>query len=234
MISLQAAMPETLALFDLDHTLIPFDSGMQWTAFLVARGLLPTDAPARHLAHCQAYVAGTLDIHAMHRASFEPLLRFSRAELAREQLEFEGEIARRLPRWSLDLVRRHREQGHLCAIVTATTRLIAEPFARLFGVPHLVATRAATVDGTPDAAYTGEIEGTPCYREHKVSQVCRWLEAQRPDAPRIDAFARSWFYSDSIGDLALLDAVTDPVAVRPDERLRAHALKAGWPVLDPV
>ena len=58
-----------LALFDLDHTLIPFDSGMAWTRFLVGRGRLPADAEERYLGYCHQYVAGTLDMHAMHRAS---------------------------------------------------------------------------------------------------------------------------------------------------------------------
>jgi phosphoserine phosphatase len=44
--------------------------------------------------------------------------------------------------------------------------------------------------------------------------------------------ARSWFYSDSFSDLPLLGRVSTPVAVRPDERLRAHALRLGWRILD--
>src|SRR5205085_11911482 len=117
----------------------------------------------------------------------------------------------------------------LCAIVTATTELISGPIARLFGVEHLVATRPATVGGVQGAAFTGEIDGEPCYRQHKVSRVHQWLaEAGRSLA----GFERSWFYSDAIGDLPLLEAVSDPVAVGPDERLRAHALRAGWPILE--
>jgi HAD superfamily hydrolase (TIGR01490 family) len=224
---------DTLVLFDLDHTLIPFDSGMAWTRFLVERGVLSAEAEAQYLAYCHQYVAGTLDIHAMHRASLQPLLRHSRAMLALWQREFESEMAPRVPASMVALVRRHQEAGDLCAIVTATTRLIAEPFARLFGIDQLLATRAATVDGSPDSALTGEIDGEPCYREHKVAWVKRWLASQPPGSrSNLAAFARSWFYSDSISDLPLLSAVSHPVAVRPDERLRAHALEADWPILD--
>ncbi|HEY8710461.1 MAG TPA: HAD family hydrolase [Burkholderiaceae bacterium] len=230
---MSAATTDTLALFDLDHTLIPFDSGMAWTRFLVERGVLSADAEARYLAYCHQYVAGTLDIHAMHRACLRPLLGYPRAMLTPWLREFEAAMAPRLPSGSRELLRRHSDAGDLCVIVTATERFIAEPFARQFGVEHLIATDAATIDGVPGSALTGEIDGEPCYREHKVTLVNRWLARRPADSPTsIDGFATSWFYSDSVGDLALLGAVTNPVVVRPDERLRAHARAAGWPSLD--
>lgn len=219
-----------LALFDLDHTLIPFDSGMAWTQFLVSAGVLPPNAESEYLAYCRQYIDGTLDIHAMHRATVAPLVRFPRALLAQWGREFELRVAERVPEPMRTLVQQHLDAGDLCAIVTATTRFVAEPFARLFGVPHLLATEPATEGGAPDAALTGEIAGLPCYREHKRDRVVQWL-AERGAAPLGD-FERSWFYSDSASDLPLLDVVSDPVAVRPDARLLAHARRAGWRVLD--
>jgi HAD superfamily hydrolase (TIGR01490 family) len=219
-----------LALFDLDHTLIPFDSGMAWTQFLVAGGALAPEAEQAYLAHCRDYVAGMLDIHAMHRASVAPLARFPRALLAQWGREFEVRMAARVPVPMRALVQRHLDAGDLCAIVTATTRFIAEPFGRLFGIEHVVATEAATLDGSPGAALTGEIDGLPCYREHKPVRVAQWLMTQRAGLT-LAGFERSWFYSDSANDLPLLEAVTDPVAVRPDDRLRERALRAGWALL---
>jgi HAD superfamily hydrolase (TIGR01490 family) len=224
-----------LALFDLDHTLIPFDSGMAWTRFLVERGLLPADAEETYLGYCRQYVAGTLDIHAMHRASVAPLARFPRALLAQWTGEFEAAVHERAPADMLGLVRRHQDAGDLCALVTATTRFIAEPCARAFGLSQVIATEAATADGTPDGALTGEIDGLPCFREHKVTRVRQWLAQLAPDGrTELGAFERSWFYSDSTNDLPLLNAVSDPVAVRPDGRLRQHALQAGWRIVDPA
>jgi len=224
-----------LALFDLDHTLIPFDSGMAWTQFLVRRGVLPAEAEATYLDYCRQYVAGTLDIHAMHFASVSPLARVARTLLTQWTGEFEAALRARVPADTHALVQRHLDAGDLCAIVTATTRFIAEPCARLFGVPHVVATEAATVDGTPGGALTGAIDGLPCFREHKLTRVRQWLAQQAPGgAADLDAFERSWFYSDSASDLPLLSAVSDPVAVRPDARLRHHALQAGWAVFDPA
>ena len=230
----EAAAP-TLALFDLDHTLIPFDSGLAWTRFLVARGRLSADDEARYLGYCHQYVAGSLDIHAMHRASLRPLLQVPRERLDEWLREFERELAPQVPAAALALVRRHREAGHLCAIVTATSSLVAEPFSRLFGIDHLIATRSATVDGSPGTALTGEIDGEACFRDHKVSRVGAWLAARPAGAPgALGAFGASWFYSDSISDLPLLEAVSHPVAVRPDARLRAHAEAASWRICDSV
>ncbi len=215
----------TLALFDLDHTLIPFDSGMAWTRWLVQRGHLPPEAEARYLAFCHDYVAGTLDIHAMHRANLAPLAGHSVATLQGWARAFEADVRPQVPASRLALVRRHQDAGHLCAIVTATTRLVAEPLARIFGVPHLVATDAVLLDGH----YTGAIDGEPCFRELKMQRVLAWL-SQQGVAGGLAAFDASWFYSDSASDLPLLRAVSHPVAVHPDERLRAQARSAGWTV----
>lgn len=213
-----------LALFDLDHTLIPFDSGMAWTRFAAAHGLLPASAEADYLACCQRHVAGALDIAGLHRALVGPLAQRPLAAWRPWLARFEAAMAPRLPAEMRALVDRHRAAGDLCAIVTATSRPVAEPFAHAFGVPHLLATEPA-LDGE---AWSGEIAGEPCAREHKLAHVTRWLQAQ---GTRLAAFEQSWFYSDSSGDLPLLGAVSHPVAVRPDERLRAHAVHAGWTVL---
>lgn len=214
-----------LALFDLDHTLIPFDSGMAWTRFLVARGVLPADAETVYLGYCQQYVDGTLDIHALHRASVAPLASFGMAALRRWASEFEAEIAPQVPEPMRALVRRHQDAGHVCAIVTATTRFIAEPFGRLFGGADVLATRSLVIDDTLD----GAIDGDPCYGVHKLMHVNQWLATR---GTRLDALEQSWFYSDSASDLPLLGAVSDPVAVAPDDRLRARAVEAGWPIIE--
>ena len=222
-----------LALFDLDHTLIPFDSGMAWLQFLVEEGALPDTATQDYLAYCHQYVAGTLDIHDMHRASVAPLAKFPRALLDQWGREFEMQMAAKVPASMRALVTRHREAGDVCAIVTATTRFIAEPFARLFVVDPRGATEPATVAGSPLGALTGEIAGLPCYREHKVTRVGQWLaQCQPPLAGGLASFERSWFYTDSSNDLPLLEVVTHPVVVRPDERLRDRAMREGWPVFE--
>lgn len=214
-----------LALFDLDHTLIPFDSGMAWTGFLADLGVLPADAPEAYLGWCRRYVAGEVDIREMHRATVAPLAAFSRAQLDGWLAQFEAAMAPRISADMRALVDRHRAAGDLCAIVTATTRFIAEPFGRLFGIGQVLATRS-TLDerGVPD----GGIDGAPCHRQHKPAHVAQWLAAR---GQRLAGFSESWFYSDAASDLPLLQAVSHPVAVRPEALLHAVAVDEGWPVL---
>jgi len=214
-----------LALFDLDHTLIPFDSGMAWTDFLVDGGVLPPEHRERHLQHCQQYVAGTLGIEALYRMSMAPLARRPRAELASWQSGFEARMASCVPHASRELVQCHRDAGDVCVLVTATARFIAQPFARLFGLAHVLATEPVWRDDR----LTGEIDGPPCHRTQKLRRVHEWLSTA---GLHLGAFERSWFYSDAIADLPLLQAVTDPVAVRPDAPLREHARRSGWKLID--
>ncbi|MEY8876720.1 MAG: HAD family hydrolase [Leptothrix sp. (in: b-proteobacteria)] len=219
-----------LALFDLDHTLIPFDSGMAWTRFLVRQGHLPAQSEADYLGYAHQYVAGTLDIHAMHRACVAPLGRVDAVTLSGWISAFHAAMAPRVPAAMRALVDAHRAAGDLCAIVTATTRPIATAFAALFGVPHLLCTEpvfAPAADGSP--RLTGEIAGVPCFRGHKLDHVEAWL-ARLGHAPLAQA-AHSVFYSDSASDLPLLQAVREPVAVSPDARLLAHAQTEGWRVI---
>jgi len=213
-----------LALFDLDHTLLPYDSGMEWTRFLVARGVVEAEQEADYLAHCKAYVEGRLDIAALHRSMFAPLTRLTRAELSHWLDEFETEVSTRLPYAARVLVARHLGVGDLCCIVTATSRLIAERFARAFRIEHVPATESAVDShGVP----TGEIVGAPCHGTHKLDKVKAWLDSQGRPLARLE---HSWFYSDSASDLPLLRAVRHPVAVRPDASLRGIAQFEGWPI----
>lgn len=215
-----------LALFDLDHTLIPFDSGSVFTRFLAAQGALPDGFADEYLAHCRRYAAGTVDMVEMHRFTVGALAPHPPERLARWIDDFTATLPPLVPAAARALVEEHRAAGHRCLLVTATSRLVAEPFARTLGFD--ITTELLPTEPVRDARghVTGEIVGEPCFREHKVSHVGAWLQRQGLDWP---AVARSWFYSDSANDLPLLQAVSDPVAVNADPRLAAHAQAHGWP-----
>jgi HAD superfamily hydrolase (TIGR01490 family) len=213
-----------IALFDLDHTLIPFDSGSAFTRHLAARGALPAGFEARYLAYCERYAQGRVDMVEMHRFTVGALAVHDPATLAGWLREFRQGIAPSIPSAATRLVQQHGAAGHACALVTATTRFVAEAFGHALGLHEVLATEPELGD---DGRYTGEVVGQPCFREHKVAHVQAWLA--RRGLAWTDV-GRSWFYSDSIHDLPLLEAVTDPVAVDPDPRLRACAQRRGWPV----
>jgi HAD superfamily hydrolase (TIGR01490 family) len=214
-----------IALFDLDHTLIPFDSGSMFTRHLASLGALDDGFEAGYLDYCRGYAAGTVDMMAMHRFTVGALGVHDPQTLARWLLDFRATIAPHVPRAAFELVARHLAAHDACALVTATTRFVAEAFASVFGLTDVLATEPE-IDA--QGRYTGEIVGHACFREHKITHVEAWL-ARR--GATWDDVERSWFYSDSINDLPLLEAVTDPVVVAPDPLLRAQALAHGWPIM---
>jgi HAD superfamily hydrolase (TIGR01490 family) len=213
-----------LALFDLDNTLLAGDSDFEWAQFLIEQGVLDREIyEARNNTFYQQYKEGTLDIHEFLDFQLKPLSRHRRRVLDEWHRRFMREkimpMVRPLAR---ELVAHHR--GDLRAIVTATNSFVTAPIAREFGIEHLLATEPAHEDGE----FTGQVTGSPCFREGKVARLEQWLAAR---SQPLGSFARSWFYSDSLNDLPLLMRVTDPVAVDPDETLRAHAERQGWPII---
>ena len=215
-----------LALFDLDNTLLTGDSDSGWIAYLVDQGILDRQTFEQHNAVFFAqYQAGTLDIDEYHAFQMQSLTCLPRAALERHLDDYlETRIRPMITEKARSQVNRHLENGDLCALVTATNCFITSPICREFGIPHLIATVAAQENGE----FTGKPRGTPSFREGKISRVDDWLESL---GLWRGSFERSWFYSDSLNDLPLLEIVSDPIAVNPDPTLRAHAERAGWEIL---
>ena len=220
-----------LALFDLDHTLIPTDSDHEWGRFMVKHGMVDAENFARENDRFFAdYKAGKLDIHAYLVTMLTPLARYSRAQLAEYHQMYMHEVIKpAIVPAALDLVRRHRDAGDLCCMVTATNEFITGPIAAVFGVEKLIACEAETVDGQPHSDYTGRPTGTPSYKEGKIVRTEAWLASL---GKTWSDFERSYFYSDSHNDIPLLQKVTDPIATNPDDTLRAHAQANGWRILE--
>ena len=212
-----------LAIFDLDNTLLAGDSDYLWGQFLVERGLVDGDLYARENERFyRDYREGTLDIRAFLRFALRPLRDHPRAlmESLREAFLRESIEPIMLPA-ARALIDAHRSAGDTLLIITATNAFVTAPIAAAFGVPHLIATEPEERAG----GYTGEVAGTPAFREGKVERLDDWL------AGRGEGLAGSSFYSDSHNDLPLLLRVDRPVAVDPDPLLRAEAEARGWTVL---
>jgi HAD superfamily hydrolase (TIGR01490 family) len=213
-----------LVLFDLDNTLLAGDSDFEWAQFLIEQGVLDREVyEARNQEFYEEYKAGTLDIRAFLDFQLKPLSRHPRAVLDAWHRDFMTRKIRPMVRpAALALVDRYR--GDLRAVISATNSFVTAPIAREFGIAELIATEPEERGGE----FTGGVSGIPCFREGKVVRLEAWL-AQRNRT--LGSFAESWFYSDSLNDLPLLGRVTHPVAVDPDDTLRAHAERAGWPVI---
>jgi HAD superfamily hydrolase (TIGR01490 family) len=213
-----------LALFDLDNTLLGGDSDYEWAQFLIEEGVLhPGEYHARNDWFYERYKDGTLDIHEFLDFQLAPIARRPRAELDAWHSQF---MQRRIRPIILpgapDLLAKHHDA--LTAIVTATNRFITQPIAAELGVENLLAT---DIEEGPDGVFTGKPRGTPTFREGKIRRVREWLASK---GSRLEDY-ESWFYSDSLNDLPLLELVTHPVAVDPDDTLRAHAAGRGWPII---
>jgi len=216
-----------IALFDLDHTLLPIDSDYSWGVFTQEIGWTdPVAFKERNDEFFEHYKAGTLDIHDYVRFATEAVRLKGPADAAAAHLDFMHSVIRpALRRAALDLVRAHQKAGDEVIIVTATNEFVTRPIAGAFGVDELI---AVELERDADGWITGEIRGVPSAREGKVTRVGQWLAARGLDW----AGVHSTFYSDSINDLALLEKVDEPVATNPDVRLRAIAARRGWRILD--
>ena len=213
-------------LFDLDNTLLSGDSDYEWAQFLIEEGVLDRGRyEAENQRFYDQYKAGRLDIFEFLDFQLAPLARYPRARLDRWRDAFMERKIRPIIRDNgRSLLSRHQDQGSLCAIITSTNAFVTGPIARELGIAHLLATEIEEIDGR----FTGRARGTPCFREGKIERLNQWLQAQ---GRSLQSFSASWFYSDSLNDLPLLEHVTRPVAVDPDDVLRRTALERGWDVI---
>lgn len=213
----------TLAIFDLDNTLIGGDSDHAWGQFLVENHYVDAESYERQNdAFYEDYKAGKLDIIAYQEFALAPLASFNSDQLAQMHSQF---ITTKITPMLLDkatkLIQEHQNQGHTLLIITATNRFITGPIAKLLGINHLIATEGEIIDG----AYTGKVFGEPSFSTGKISRLRQWLSSQQ------ETLEGSFFYSDSHNDLPLLEVVDNPVAVDPDPTLERIAKERQWPII---
>ena len=210
----------SLAIFDLDNTLLAGDSDYSWGEFLVAKNLV--DAELYRISNdrfYEQYKAGTLNIQEYLAFSLAPLTHYSMDELDVLHDEFMSTYIEpmMLPK-AQALLNEHRARGDYLLIITATNSFVTHPIAKRLGVDDILASDAEIIDNR----YTGKSTGTPCFQNGKVTRLHDWLSTHKYP---LDG---AYFYSDSINDLPLLELVPNPVVVDGDERLSAAAKERGW------
>ena len=216
-----------LALFDLDHTLLPLDSDYEWGEFTIRLGWCDrTEFGRRNQAFYDDYVAGRLDVHDYVRFATEAICQRGQADAEAAHAQFMREvIAPAIRPEALALLARHRDAGDELLIITATNEFVTRPIARALGVEHLL---AVELERGASGWYSGAIRGMPSMPEGKVQRMSEWLAARGLAWGDVD----STFYSDSFNDVPLLERVDHPVGTNPDARLRALATERGWPILE--
>ena len=213
----------SLAIFDLDNTLLAGDSDYAWGQFLVDRGIVDAQAYQQANDHFyRQYQQGGLDIMEFLAFALQPLAQHSKAQLDAWHREFMSHYIAPMRLAKADsLLQQHRDRGDYLVIITATNAFVTAPIAASMGVDHLLATDPEFVDG----AYTGRVAGTPCFQAGKVERLEAWLASSGR------SLEGSSFYSDSHNDLPLLERVDHPFAVDPDPTLAQVAEQRGWPVI---
>ncbi|PIE20891.1 MAG: HAD-IB family hydrolase [Neptuniibacter caesariensis] len=214
----------SLAIFDLDNTLLAGDSDHAWGEFLCEEGVVDREEYSRANDYFYAqYKSGGLDIFEFLEFALKPLAQLERKTLDALHARFMTEkVAPMMLPKAQELLQNHRDRGDYLLIITATNRFVTGPIAEALGVDEIIATDPEEIDGK----YTGKVAGTPCFQDGKVTRLQHWLQSSG------HTLEESYFYSDSHNDLPLLEQVTYPVAVNPDEILDNLANERLWPVLD--
>ena len=211
----------TLAIFDLDNTLLGGDSDHAWGQFLVDQGIVDSKTYQETNDYFfEQYQNGGMDIFEFLAFALKPLAEHSKQQLDAWHQQFMLQCINTMLLPKADkLLKKHRDQGDFLLIITATNLFVTGPIAKKLGVDDILATNPEFIDG----AYTGKVAGTPCFQEGKVERLKDWLAATGR------SLEGSYFYSDSYNDLPLLEIVDYPVAVDADERLSQYAKDNNWP-----
>lgn len=215
-----------LVLFDLDNTLLAGDSDFQWGQFLIEEGIVDRETHlTENLQFYDDYKHGKLNIVAFLEFQLKPLSQHTRAQLnAWHERYMEKKVRPMMTEKAQALVEKHRANGDLMVVITATNSFVTKPIATAYGVEHLIGTTPEEIKGE----FTGRVTGTPSFKEGKVTRLNEWLAGR---GQTLTDFESVWFYSDSHNDLPLMKLVDKPIAVDPDAVLKAYAEEQGWPII---
>tara|TARA_R110002074_G_scaffold114782_1_gene245397 strand:- start:24707 stop:25360 length:654 start_codon:yes stop_codon:yes gene_type:complete len=213
----------SLAIFDLDNTLISDDSDHLWGQFLVEKKLVDSEHYDRvNTQFYRDYCQGNLDIDQYLTFALSFLAEHPLEKLHQWREQFINEKIRPLVLPAAQaLVKKHADMGDTLIVITATNQFVTEPIVKLFGIPNMLATEPELIDGR----YTGRYVNEPCYQQGKVTRLNQWLDSNNAD------LTDSTFYSDSHNDIPLLEKVSHPIAVDPDEKLKQHADENSWRII---
>ncbi len=224
-----SSTPSTLALFDLDHTLLDVDSDYLWGEYIVKHGLVDeAEYRTANQDFYEQYIAGTLDATEYNEfvAQFLTTLPLARLHDLREDY-VKYEIEPHMRPKAITVLKEHLELGHDVVIISATNDFVVSAIAERFGIED------ANVLATPleikNERYTGQLADKPNFKDGKIYHLNKWLAKQKAAGISFD---KTYAYSDSKNDLPLLQWADVPVCVSPDDALHAHALAHRWAVED--
>ncbi len=219
--AIERAQPRIGAFFDMDKTILSVNSATLYMRYRYQRGEMSKRELIMGLGAYLKYKIGVLDIRSW---TLDMMVQFSgqsEKQLEEEAIAWvEDAVVETVYPEAERLVEEHLAESHVVAIVSGATGFVVRPIAARLGIEHVLYTRLEVENGL----FTGRVIEPICFEEGKIYWLQQFIDEQGID------LAKSYFYNDSITDLALLDLVGHPVATNPDPLLYRTAVKRRWPV----
>jgi HAD superfamily hydrolase (TIGR01490 family) len=211
-----------LAVFDVDHTLIPGDS-LKWFAwYIYKRGGMKYAYLPQFAFSVFKYGLGLCGAAALKSALLKTLLYGTSRSYAEQQA---AEFARNLlmgkiHRHASERIKWHRERDHRIVLLSASPDIYLESFASELGADDLISTHVLSKNGY----LTGELAGANCKGDEKLKRLSAAAKLKGAD------WGKSYGYGNSAEDIPFLQALGHPTAVNPDRKLKQAAFEHGWKI----
>jgi len=213
-----------LVIFDLDNTILNGDSDYAMINYLVHTQALDESAGKKNQLFIEDYQRGELDFDAYTTFALSAYIGMTRSEINEFMLPFVAKVIEpMINTLALKIIHDHGDSGDTILLASATNELIVQPIAQRLDIHNVIGTQVKFINGK----CTGEYIPPSALGAGKKLLVQQWMQKNN-----FDDFSGVTFYSDSINDLPLLEAVDLPKAVNPDAMLEKISLKRGWEIID--
>ena len=213
-----------LVIFDLDNTILNGDSDYAMINYLVHTQALDERAGKQNQIFIEDYQRGELDFDAYATFALSAYVGMTRSEINEYMLPFVAKVIEpMINTLALKIIHDHGDRGDTILLASATNELIVQPIATRLDIQNVIGTQVKFINDK----CTGEYIPPSALGEGKLKLVQQWMQRNN-----FDDFSGVTFYSDSINDLPLLEAVDFPKAVNPDAMLEKISLERGWEIID--
>lgn len=218
-----ATPQQVAAFFDLDRTLLAVNSGALWMKRERRFGRISFLQLVQGTFYLIGYKFNVIDVDrvivkALHTVKGE------REQTVRQWTRdwYRDEVACHAAAGAWPMLEQHRSAGNPLVLLTSSSLYESEVASEQFGMDAFLCTRYEVVDGR----FTGFPRTPLCYGAGKVVHAERYAAEHGVD------LEASYFYTDSMSDLPMLERVGNPRVVNPDPRLKRLAHQRGWQILD--
>jgi HAD superfamily hydrolase (TIGR01490 family) len=216
-----------LAIFDLDHTLIGCDSCDGWIAHLCANDYISDEV---NFQKTQKHYEYQYKIGEINMAEYYAFLLSHVKHIPNEEIQntvqdyISSHVSKYIYKEGLDILNKHIDANDTILLVSATIEDLVVPIGKQIGFhdQNIIAVNTEK----SDKYLTGNTIGELSFSQGKIIRVNQWIELNKL------VFDKTYFYSDSINDLPLLEKVDVPVAVNACNKLRVIAKERSWKLMD--